>query len=54
MENILVFDSHQEYARYLTAHLVEEGYQVTAAFPGAEAIEKIQFTIFSLIFFDMD
>ena len=54
MKNILVVDSHQEYARYLTAHLVEEGYQVTAAFSCAEAIEKIKFTIFSLIFLDLE
>ncbi len=54
MENILVVDSHQEYAHSLTAYLAEEGYQVTAAFSGAEAIEKIQFTIFSLIFLDLE
>jgi len=54
MENILIVDGHQEYALYLKAHLVEEGYQVAVAFSGAEAIEKIQFTIFSLIFLDLE
>jgi signal transduction histidine kinase len=53
MENILIVDSHQEYAHYLKAHLAEEGYHLAVAFSGAEAIEKIQFTIFILIFLDL-
>jgi K+-sensing histidine kinase KdpD/CheY-like chemotaxis protein len=54
MKNILVVDGHQEYAHYLKAYLVEEGYQVAVAFSGAEAVEKIQFTNFSLILLDLE
>jgi len=54
MENILVVDSHQEHAHYLTTHLAKEGYQVAVAFSSAEAIEKMQFTIFSLLFLALE
>ncbi|MEW6381485.1 MAG: ATP-binding protein [bacterium] len=53
MDNILIVDSHQQYASYLEAHLAQEGYQVAVATSGAEAMQKIQLTDFSLIFLDL-
>jgi two-component system phosphate regulon response regulator PhoB len=52
-ENILVVDDEQDILELLTYNLAREGYQVTGALTGEDALNKIRSIAFDLILLDL-